>query len=283
MERECFLTILIALTTGVAALVCGWWPVRNVRESSASRLERFRWKQVWVPLIPAAIVAAWLCGWALVEPDPVPETPSAFLVSASALFALLLARAGLRAGGSLFRDDRDPGIATVGIMRPWILFSPHLAKALDDCAIEAALEHERAHARHRDPLRIWWAQFAADLQWPWPQAQKRFREWILALEFARDDEARAAGIDGSDLATAVLASLRFRDRPTPFYGATLAGEQSVLKERIARLLSPVADGREAGGSSSHVLWLLTPSLLVAVGLGFAFGERVIGALLRLAA
>jgi len=138
---------------------------------------------------------------------------------------------------------------------PWILFSPHLAKALDDCAVEAALEHERAHTRHRDPLRIWLAQFAADLRWPWPQAQKRFLEWILALEFARDDEARAAGIDGSDLATAVLASLRFRDRPTPSPEATLAGEPSVLKERIARLLSPLADHLEAGGPGLRVLWL----------------------------
>jgi hypothetical protein len=283
MERECLLTILIALTAGVTVLMCGWWPVRYVKESSALSLERFRWKQVWVPLIPAAIVAAWLCGWALVEPDPVPEAPPAFVILASVPFVLLLARAVMRAGWSLFRDDGDSGIATVGIMRPWILFSPHLAKALDDRAIEAALEHERAHARHRDPLRIWLAQLATDLQWPWPQAQKRFREWILALEFARDDEARAAGIDGSDLATALLASLRFRDRATPFSGATLAGEPSVLKERIARLLSPVVDGREARGPGSRVLWLLAPSLLFAVGIGSAFGERVIGALLRLAA
>lgn len=198
MERECLLTILIAIAGGVALLACGWWRVGYVRESSARRLERFRWKQVWVPLIPAVIVAAWLCGWALDEPDPVPEAPPAFLMLASVPFALLLARAALRAGWALFRDEGDLGIATVGIIRPWILFSPHLAKTLDDRAIEAALEHERAHARHRDPLRIWLAQLATDLQWPWPQAQRRFREWILALEFARDDEARAAGVDGSE-------------------------------------------------------------------------------------
>jgi BlaR1 peptidase M56 len=283
MERECFLTILIALTTGVTVLVCGWWPIRHVKEYSALRLERFRWKQVWVPLIPAAIVAAWLCGWALVEPDPTPEAPPAFVILASVGFALLLARAVIRAGWALFRDEGDPAVATVGIMRPWILFSPHLAKALDDCAIEAALEHERAHARHRDPLRIWLAQLATDLQWPWPQAQKRFREWILALEFARDDEARAAGIDGSDLATAVLATVRFRDQASASPSATLAGQPSVLKERIARLLNPLADQREAGAPGSRILWLLAACFLLAVGLGSAFGERVIGALLRLAA
>jgi hypothetical protein len=236
-----------------------------------------------VPLIPAVIVVAWLCGWALVEPDPVPEAPPAFLILASVPFTLLLARAAIRAAWALCRDQGDLGIATVGILRPWILFSPHLAKALDDRAIEAALEHERAHARHRDPLRIWLAQLATDLQWPWPQAHKRFREWILALEFARDDEARAAGIEGSDLATAILASVRFRDQATAFPEATLAGEPSVLEERIARLLNPLEHQPEVKGSGSRVLWLLPPCLLLAVGLGSAFGERVIGTLLRLAA
>jgi len=117
MERECFLTILLALTTGVTVLVCGWWPLRYVKESGALSLERFRWKHVWVPLIPATIVAGWLCGCALVEPDPVPEAPPAFAILAGVPFALLLARAVIRAGWSLIRDDGDSSIATVEIMR----------------------------------------------------------------------------------------------------------------------------------------------------------------------
>jgi hypothetical protein len=230
------------------------------------------------------IVAAWFCGWALVEPDPVPEAPPAVLIFAGVPFALLFARAAIRAGWSLFGDEGDPGTATVGLLRPWILFSPHLAKALDDRAIDAALEHERAHARHRDPLRIWLAQLATDLQWPWPQAQKRFREWSLALEFARDEEARLAGVDGPDLATAILASVRFRDQANPSLSATLTGEPSALKERIAHLLTPLADQSEGRGPSSRVhLWLLAPSLLLGVALGSVFGERVVGMLLRIAA
>ncbi len=282
MERECLLTILIAIAGGMTFLACGWWRVGYVRESSARRLERLRWKQVWVPLIPAAIVAAWLCGWALVEPDPVPEAPSAFVVLASVPFALLLARAAVRAGWALFHDEGDQALRRSALCVHGFCF-PRISPRPYDRAIEAALEHERAHARHRDPLRIWLAQLATDLQWQWPQAQRRFREWILALEFARDDEARAAGIDGSDLATAVLASVRFRDRASASPSATLAGEAYVLKERIARLLSPLENQQEAKVPGSRVLWLLAPCLLLAVGLGSAFGESVIGALLRLAA
>ncbi|HVA40400.1 MAG TPA: M56 family metallopeptidase [Candidatus Binataceae bacterium] len=189
----------------------------------------------------------------------------------------------MRAGWSLFRDDGDPGTATVGLLKPWIVFSPHLAKALDDRAIEAALEHERAHARHRDPLRIWLAQLATDLQWPWPQAQERFRAWIVALELARDEEARAAGADGSDLAAAILAAARLRQHAIVSPVAALIGEQSVLKQRIACLLNPLADQAEEIRARWPQPWILAPVLLMAVVLGSAFGEIVVRTLLRIAA
>lgn len=95
-----------------------------------------------------------------------------------------------------------------GVLRPRILISPRLANALQDRELEAVVEHERAHARHRDPLRLWLAQLATDLQWPWPQARVRFRAWIHALELARDEEALARGVDGADLAAAILVSVR---------------------------------------------------------------------------
>src|SRR5260370_22607155 len=192
MEGECFLSILVALLGGTMMLACGWWPARDGDVPSARQLERLRWRHIWLPLVPALIVAAWLCGWALVEPDPTPEKVSILVIMASVPFALLLfGRAFIPAVWSLLRAEGDVFTATVGLWRPWILFSPYLAKALDDRTIEAALAHERAHARHRDPLRIWLAQFATDLQWPWPQAQARFRHWILALQLSRVDEARA--------------------------------------------------------------------------------------------
>src|SRR5712692_7209535 len=103
-------------------------------------------------------VASALCGWALLEPDPVPEGVPTSLILMSTPFLLLLTRAAVRAGWALIADPGDPGTATVGLLRPWIVFSPRLAKKLDDRQIEAALEHERAHVRHWDPLRIWLAQ-----------------------------------------------------------------------------------------------------------------------------
>jgi hypothetical protein len=284
MERECFLSILVALLGGTMLLACGWLPAHNGGGGSARHLERLRWRHIWLPLVPAFIVAAWLCGWALAEPDPTPEKASILLILASVPFALLLfGRAAIRAVWSLVRDEDEVVTATVGLLRPWILFSPYLAKALDDSTIEAALGHERAHARHRDPLRIWLAQLATDLQWPWPQAQKRFGLWILALELARDEEARASGVDGSDLATAILASARLGRQAILPANAALISDPSTLKERISRLLEPLPLDPLQTHTATWTAVVVIPVLLGAIGLGSVFGEQIVRMLLWLSA
>ena len=283
MERECFLSILVALLGGMMILVFGWWPVHDGGGGSARHLERLRWRHIWLPLVPALIVAAGLCGWALAEPDPTLEKASTLLILASFPFALLFGRAAIRAGWSLVRDEGDVVTATVGLLRPWILFSPYLAKALDDRTIEAALDHERAHARHRDPLRIWLAQSATDLQWPWPQAQKRFQLWILALELARDEEARASGVEGSDLATAILASARLGRQAILPANAALISDPSTLKERISRLLDPLPLDPPQTHTVTWTAVVVIPVLLGAIGFGSVFGEQILRTLLRLSA
>jgi hypothetical protein len=283
MERECFLSILVALLGGTMILACGWWPARDASGGSARHLERLRWKWIWLPLAPASVIAASLCGWALAEADPTPEKASILLILASVPFALLFGRAAVRALWSLVRDEGDVVTATVGLLRPWVLFSPYLAKVLDGRTIEAALEHERAHARHRDPLRIWLAQLAIDLQWPWPQAQKWLRLWILALELARDEEARASGVDGSDLATAILASARLGRQAILPANAALIGDPSTLKERISRLLEPLPLDAPRTHTMTWTALVVIPVLLSAIGFGSVFGEHIVRTLLWLSA
>jgi hypothetical protein len=77
-----------------------------------------------------------------------------------------------------------------------VVVSPALAEVLDPAALRAVHEHESAHARHHDPLRIWLAELAADLQWPSPSARARLQSWPETLELARDDEARERGAQG---------------------------------------------------------------------------------------
>jgi BlaR1 peptidase M56 len=280
VEREFLLTVLILLLGGLTLQCFAAWPRRNDTAAASRRLERLQWLALWRPAAPTLVVAAWLCGWALSQPDPVLDPVGPLLFIACAPFGMVILRAVARALWSLARSPGDCGVAAVGLFRPHIVFSPQLAKQLDDRAMEAALAHEHAHIRHRDPLRIWLAQFATDLQWPWASAQKRFRAWLAALECARDDEARAAGIDGPDLAAAVLASLRFHSGVLAGRGAHLIGEASTLEERVARLLRPLPQPSQDGSPSlKRLALLLTTAVLLSVALGIAFGERILKPLL----
>jgi len=200
-------------------------------------------------------------------------------------FAVVVIRAVVRAAWSLARAPGDCGVATVGLLMPHIVFAPQLAKRLDDRAIEAALEHERAHVQHRDPLRIWVAQLVTDLQWPWSSAQHRLTSWLAALEEARDDEARAAGVEGADLAAALVGSLRFQSAQRCTGGVGLTGQPEVVQARITRLLRPLPDAVPSPESSRRfaMVALLVLTLALAMGLGIACGERVIRPLLALSA
>ena len=139
------------------------------------------------------------------------------------------------------------------------------------------------------------AQLITDLQWPWPEARRRLENWLEALEWLRDEEARRSGTDGSDLAAAVLASVRFlgalpaRERTlmpgTQLAHARLIGDGESLQRRVERLLAPLPRGGRAvvrrmlGIPGRAALWL--PLLTVMLALGVLLGAAAMGPLLGL--
>lgn len=280
VERESLLATLIVLLGGTALQLFAVWPGRIHRESASRRLERLHWLVLWWPTAPALTVAAWLCGWALSQPDPVPAHVGRLIFIGAMPFAIVGGRALLRAVWSLRHASRAYGIVTVGLLRPRIVVAPDLAKTLDAHALQAALAHERAHVRHRDPLRIWLAQLVTDLQWPWAAPRRRFTGWLATLECARDDEARAAGVEGADLAAAVLSSLRFQLGAAA--AATLIGQPEALPARIARLLRPLPESPP----DREPLFLVVAGCLAtiwfaAVALGLSCGAAWIDSLLAM--
>ena len=281
MERESLLCVLIVLLGGLALQCSAVW-FRSADSAPDSRqLERLRWFALWRPIVTAMFVAAALVGWATSQPDPVPDHVGPLVFIIGAPFALIFLRAAFRASWSLLRPAGDYSIATVGLIRPRVILAPRLAESLDEQALDAALAHERAHVRHRDPLRIWVAQFAADMQWPWACGERRFTAWLAALEHARDDEARAEGVDGAALAAAVLGSLRFQS-DTRGVEARLTGDEAGLQTRIARLLEPLSNApSQPGPSPLSVAGSLTLGYALAIALGAAFGESLIRPLLAL--
>ncbi|MFH1816380.1 MAG: hypothetical protein ABIK08_00015 [Pseudomonadota bacterium] len=291
MGRETLLTVLLLLLGGLAMQPLALMPRRQHPSEVPQIAERRAWLQLWLPVVPALLVAAWLCGWALRESDPVhdPVDPG-ILVAACLPFALIALRAAFRAAWAMLRQPADLPICTAGFWRPRIVFSPFLARTLDEGQIRAAWEHEQAHVRHRDPLRIWLAQMATDLQWPW--ARERFDAWLEILECARDDEARSRGASGIDLAAAVVATARLTSSPLRPQGprwlspidAALLGDARSLQTRVARLLAPLpeSDGAQAWlrYGDTAVAAVLATMAVIAGALGAAYGESMVHLLLE---
>ena len=288
MGRETLLTLLLLIFGGLTMqpfmLLPEW---RSVCVSSVVA-ERRAWRRLWLPVVPMLIVSAGLCGWALREPDPVrARFDHGMLIAASLPFAVLALRAALRAGWALLREPLELPICTVGLWRPRIVFDPYLARILGEAQVHAAMEHERAHARHRDPLRIWLAQLATDVQWPWPWAARRFEAWLELLEHARDDEARRLGASGAELAAAVVATARHVRRPPGGARAAwmldgraaLLGDAHALAQRVQRLLAPMPDASRVPLTwprrDQATLTLIPIALAAALLLGALFGNAVL--------
>jgi hypothetical protein len=145
-------------------------------------------------------------------------------------------------------------------------------QSVDEVALAAAVAHETARVQHHDPLRLWLAQFATDLQWPSRRAVARLRNWMRILELARDDEARGHGVEGADLAAAILTAFRLRAPGSAV--PTLLGERVDFETRIRRLLALVP--HDDSEPPSVMTWLITTPALLAVGvLGALDGERLV--------
>lgn len=296
MERESLLCLLIVLLGGLAAQSLAWWRWTDRPHATATAAERERaaWVRLWCPIVPLFLLAAGLAGWALREPDPVPDPLDPWVVAAlAAPFVLLFLRAAVRAVWALVRSPPDGGVSTIGLLRPQVVIAPYLARELDERVLRAALAHEHAHARHRDPLRIWLALLATDLQWPCLQARRRLEIWLDALELARDEQARADGIEGADLAAAVLAAVRFATHAAPsrltgldstqVAHARLTGDARALRRRVSSLLAPLPPAaRELRVSRlERSTLLLLCALLGALVLGVLCGESIVRPLLAL--
>jgi Zn-dependent protease with chaperone function len=127
---------------------------------------------------------------------------------------------------------------TAGFLRPRIYLSAAFARALPPAQLAAALEHERAHARRRDALRLWLARALAWVHLPAVRARV-LADLALACEQACDEEAGRRLGDRLRVAEAILAAERALAGAPPIpalaaagfgHGSTAARVQSLLAE-----------------------------------------------------
>ena len=278
MDREIVLLVLCPLICGPMLFVGGLVRLVPPRARNAQHLEQLRWSQLWLTLIPLAVGFAGVGGWALVEPENAEAVPWP-LFAAALPFLFIWIRAVSRAVRALAFMPEVRTAATVGLFFPRVVIAPGFRSSVDEAALGAAVGHELAHARHRDPLRLWLAQFSADLMWPASPAQSRLRAWRRSLELARDEESRREGADGADLAAAVVAALRVTGGRSSAGAAALTGEAAAIRQRVRRLLRPLPLAEQRSRGRLGWLVLATLAAVAAGALGATYGEAGVRLLL----
>jgi Zn-dependent protease with chaperone function len=279
MDPEVVLVIVAAALFGVVVWLVALPAGRAPRHPFDS--EPLAWWRLVHPLFGGSLVCAFLWGWALQEPNPADEHVGLAFQLLAMLAAGIMVRALLRSARAL-RASSTAGVAigTIGFRSPRVFVSEEFRRSVSDRVLAAALAHEAAHVKGRDPLRIWLAQMFADLQWPIPGTSRRFSAWLLAVEAQRDDEAIASGTAAPDLAKGILTAARLQLGSAPRLSAQVTGAGEGIAWRVRRLLGP----RASSGvhAPSRTSWFVRTSslalLLGAVWLGNSYGDGLLGVL-----
>lgn len=275
MEREALFFVIAAGLFGVVVWLSALFvtPRRMLPRKTA---QAACWRLV-LPLFAAMLLLAFLCGWVLQEPDPADEYAGVTLYLLAAISSCIMVRAIVRSVRALrFPAGAEVPVCTVGLLRPRIAVSDEFRRLVSPNVLAAALAHENAHVRRYDPLRIWLAQFVADLQWPIPGCSHRFSAWLLALEVERDDEALANGANREDLAEAILTAIRLQSRHSYGPCAAVAGAKEHIAWRIRRLLAN--EGSSGSGRTNALLVTLLLCVMLtgaAIWLGIEIGEAAL--------
>jgi hypothetical protein len=134
----------------------------------------------------------------------------------------------------------EPLLALVGLTSPRILITRTLldSSTLDPKALQIAIHHEYAHARHHDNWKLLIARLLPQIPLRWPHLHSFEALWRRYSEWAADDEAVAGDPDRALLlAEGLLHFARSSCESLQGMIATeLAGHDRELSMRIRRLL-----------------------------------------------
>ena len=151
---------------------------------------------------------------------------------------------GARHGALVDVPGDAPLCHATGVLRPRVLLSAGVRARLGGAAVEAAVAHEHAHLRRRDPAALAFLHLASIFGLPGSRLGSAFR---AAADEAADAEA-AAEVGGVAVAEALVRMARFMsERPCPAPSSALALGAHPLEQRVVLLLAgPSAPGKPLG-------------------------------------
>lgn len=139
------------------------------------------------------------------------------------------------------RDDA-PICALAGVASPVVLVSTGTLAAISDAELQAALQHEKAHARRGDQLLAAGLSFLVDLL-PLP-AGDLVQTYLTARELAADQDA-ARATDAESLAGALIAFAK-GGHAVARAACLIDGRESTMTRRLRALLASGAPSRQNG-------------------------------------
>lgn len=131
-------------------------------------------------------------------------------------------------------SESEAVVALAGFWQPVILVSRRLLESdgLDEAALQVALDHERAHAQHRDNWKLLAMSFVPRLPGSgWMQ------DWQFAADWAADDDAAQGDVERSLVLaeTLVRVARLVGRRGRPVLCTALSSGEAGLQERVERL------------------------------------------------
>jgi hypothetical protein len=139
----------------------------------------------------------------------------------------------------LLHPGNQPLLAVAGLFSSRILISRELLERsrFSDMAMDVALAHEGAHARHRDNLKAGLLSILPHISIGSGRLPSLERQWRLAAELAADEEGAQGKPERSVLLAEMLVALaRENRRAMPHMLTTLLSRGEDLRVRVDRLL-----------------------------------------------
>ncbi|NOV02545.1 M56 family metallopeptidase [Paenibacillus planticolens] len=133
---------------------------------------------------------------------------------------------------------KTPTAMTIGFWKPQIILSTGLLNMLEPGELQAVIEHEKSHMKHRDPLAVFLLSVISKAFWYIPLFAWLAEKYPIMIELRADKYAIGQMNQSADLGSALLKLLK-QQAPTQHLSLSHASfAETSMNVRIQHILDP---------------------------------------------